>query len=190
MGMCVLNRAGPGRQSDKPQMHRTLDWTALPSLPFLHIAKLPSKTSYLESPQVQRITWPPTTTAQEHYVQWNSSDCDGVAVRKGLQRSWGLEKFTARFDWHSRPFQLFIHNLFGFACPWFHRSTVNPHTHFTTWPPNVKKKGVFTVRHLAPISKSYKDRIRTSKKKKKKNWTHGCYMYSMHKTHALKPQAS
>lgn len=139
MGMCVMNRAGPGRQSDKPQMHRTLDWTGLSSLVFPYIAKQSSKTSY--------FSW----GSANHVI--SNHNCSRALRAVELVRLWWRcckkKAFKGAEVWRSSqlaltgtpgPFQLFIHNLFGFTSPLFHHSRVNPHTHFTTLPPNVKKR--------------------------------------------------
>lgn len=167
-----MNRAGPGRQCDKQQMHLTLDWTGLSSLVFLYIAKLSSKTSYLESAQV----------LQPQLLK--SMTCSGTRqtvmalLWKGLQKSWGLEKFTARWAvsglMRSLPkdavlwlaLQVFstIYTQFVWVYLSLYSTTAEwTHIHILRPDHPMLKKGGFTVRHLAPISKRYKDRIRTNK---------------------------
>lgn len=170
MGMCVLNRAGPGRQSDKPQMHRTLDWTGLSSLVFLYMAKLSSKTSYLESAQVQRITWPPTTTAQEPYVQWNSSDCDGVAVKKAFKGAevWRSSQLaltgTPGLFNYLYTICLGLLVLYSTAAEWTHIHILRPDH------PMLKKKAALPWGIWHQLAKATKTELEPVKKKKLNSW--------------------
>lgn len=145
------------------------DWTG----------KFSSKTSDLESAEVRGMACSPTTAARELYVQLQSSATVMAMLRKkpwkklSFGDSWRLAGLsrrswpTASVLWLPLPglFPLFLDNLVGFTRPLFHHSRVKAHTHVTTWPASVEKGGsTIWVSHLAPISRRYKDRIRTNKK--------------------------
>lgn len=158
MGMCVMNRAGPGRQSAS---YCRLDWTFEPGVPIHRKA--------IVQDVLLQLRFSESRDLQPQLLK--SLTCSGTR-QTVMALLWKRPSKQLRFGEVHSSLWLALQGLFNYlyticlgllllystTAEWTHIHILRPYH-------PMLKKGGFTVRHLAPISKSYKDRIRTNKKK-------------------------